>query len=126
MIQTRDLRLARRFTATLQVVGRWTEVQCVFVRRQWPGGYGRGSGTVAKWIQERMDEDAKEAGGASEQAEGMFFPGQTKPFPSHWGKPDFQMMTMDHREWPDGYGHGSGTVYHWIQQRIEEDMRSDS
>jgi len=26
--------------------------------RPWPGGYGAGSGTVAKWIQEKMDEDA--------------------------------------------------------------------
>mmetsp|Transcript_50180 Transcript_50180/g.113905 ORF Transcript_50180/g.113905 Transcript_50180/m.113905 type:complete len:304 (+) Transcript_50180:62-973(+) len=27
--------------------------------RPWPGGYGAGSGTIAKWIKEKMDEDEK-------------------------------------------------------------------
>jgi len=33
--------------------------------RQLPGNYGMGSGTLAKWIQQHMDEDANNANNAS-------------------------------------------------------------
>ena len=41
-------------------------------------------------------------------------------------QPDFQIMTMDHREWPGGYGAGSGTIYHWIKSKMEEDGTFDN
>jgi len=34
--------------------------------RRLPGGYGMGSGTLAKWIQTHLDEDAKTPGGAKD------------------------------------------------------------
>ena len=40
-----------------------------------PGGYGRGSGTLARWIQEKLDKDAKTTGAKPE-------PLQARPVPA--------------------------------------------
>eukprot|EP00928_Gymnodinium_smaydae_P055076 TRINITY_DN386_c0_g1_i1.p2 TRINITY_DN386_c0_g1~~TRINITY_DN386_c0_g1_i1.p2 ORF type:complete len:386 (-),score=51.12 TRINITY_DN386_c0_g1_i1:115-1272(-) len=78
--------------------------------RQWPQGYGQGSGTIAKWIEEHLPLGS----------EGKLIPGQTKPFPSHWGEPPMA-QSRDMREWPQGYGQGSGTVATWIQGKLDAD-----
>ena len=44
-----------------------------------------------------------------------------KQFPLHWGEPP-AAQTKDIREWPGGYGQGSGTVAKWIQHNIERDI----
>ena len=35
-------------------------------------------------------------------------------------------QTMDYREWPGGFGWGSGTVAHWIQANMDADARKES
>lgn len=45
---------------------------------------------------------------------------QSKPFPDHWGEPP-PIQTRDYVEWPDGYGHGSGSVAKWITMKMEKD-----
>jgi len=45
---------------------------------------------------------------------------QLKPFPDHWGEPP-PVQTRDYVEWPDGYGHGSGTVAKWIETHLAKD-----
>ena len=45
---------------------------------------------------------------------------QMKPFPEHWGEVPM-IQTRDYVEWPDGYGHGSGTVARWIADHIAQD-----
>ena len=81
--------------------------------RPLPGGYGhgRGSGTLAKWITQKMKEDDDAA--ASTLA-------PTPSFPAHWGNPP-GIQTMDYRPLPGGYGHGSSTVASWIQQSLDSD-----
>ena len=44
----------------------------------------------------------------------------TKPFPAHWGKPP-EIQTQDYMELPDGYGHGSSTLKHWIAANLAKD-----
>lgn len=44
----------------------------------------------------------------------------TKAFPAHWGKPP-EIQTQDYVELPDGYGHGSSTVKHWINANLRKD-----
>ena len=48
-------------------------------------------------------------------------PGQG--FPSHWGPPP-SIQTRDMRPLPGGYGHGSSTLFHWIQKNLDADNRS--
>lgn len=43
-----------------------------------------------------------------------------KEFPAHWGKPP-EIQTMDYVELPDGYGHGSSTLKHWITTHLAKD-----
>ena len=38
-----------------------------------------------------------------------------KAFPRNWGKPP-EIQTKDYRPLPEGYGHGSSTLYHWITE----------
>jgi len=83
--------------------------------RPWPNEYGEGSGTVAAWIQSKLDKDSAPRGSA-----GNLIPGQTKPFPTHWGEPP-KMQTRDLRPWPEDYGQGSGSIASWIQQKLDED-----
>jgi hypothetical protein len=50
---------------------------------------------------------------------------QLKPFPEHWGEPPM-IQTRDYVEWPNGYGHGSGTVAHWIRANMKKDKARGS
>jgi len=38
-----------------------------------------------------------------------------KAFPRLWGKPP-EIQTKDYVLLPDGYGHGSSTLHHWIME----------
>ena len=42
-----------------------------------------------------------------------------KAFPRDWGKPP-EIQTKDYLPLPYGYGHGSSTLYHWIEQNKNE------
>lgn len=44
----------------------------------------------------------------------------TKAFPTHWGKPP-EIQTQDYVELPDGFGHGSSTLKHWITANLTKD-----
>ncbi|SVE42286.1 uncharacterized protein METZ01_LOCUS495140, partial [marine metagenome] len=68
-----------------------------------PGGYGRGSGTLARWIQENLNKDAKKP--TAKPAPGKPS-GAKKAFPKHWGNPP-NLQTSDYRPLPGGYGFGS-------------------
>lgn len=76
-----------------------------------PGGYGKGSGTLAKWIQKNLDTDAAKA---------KKEPPKKKAFPAHWGEPP-RIQTRDYRKLPGGYGFGSGTLAKWIQENLDAD-----
>jgi len=39
-----------------------------------------------------------------------------RAFPRSWGKPP-EIQTKDYRPLPCGYGHGSSTLYHWIEKK---------
>ena len=41
-------------------------------------------------------------------------------FPLGWGEPP-QIQTKDYVLLPNGYGHGSSTLKHWIELNIERD-----
>merc|ERR1711865_902993 len=79
--------------------------------RDLPGGYGQGSGTLAKWIQDNLDKD--QAATAPAPAESRF--------PGHWGQPPLR-QTRDLRDLPGGYGQGSGTLAKWIQDNLDKDQ----
>ncbi|MFN3408617.1 MAG: hypothetical protein ACK45B_06465 [Limisphaerales bacterium] len=44
----------------------------------------------------------------------------TNPFPAHWGEPP-KIQTLDYRELPGGYGHGSSTLANWISVNLAKD-----
>ena len=102
--------------------------------RPLPGGYGRGSGTLARWIQGNLDKDAKGdkpgAGGVKPGVKPVppvvirpgipNRPGGRKKYPAHWGDPP-RIQTRDLRPLPGGYGMGSGTLARWIQQNLDKD-----
>jgi len=48
-----------------------------------------------------------------------------KKFPGHWGKPP-EIQTQDYVELPDGYGHGSSTLKHWIGANLARDKATGS
>ncbi|HEX5220236.1 MAG TPA: hypothetical protein VFZ59_11765 [Verrucomicrobiae bacterium] len=48
-----------------------------------------------------------------------------KPFPAHWGTPP-EIQTQDYVELPDGYGHGSSTLKHWITANLTKDKTTGS
>ncbi|CAK0877043.1 unnamed protein product [Prorocentrum cordatum] len=90
---------------------------------EWPGGYGNGSGTIAKWIEGNLANDQKaDLAGAGAIPTGLF-PGATKPFPAHWGEPP-KAATKDFVDWPEGYGHGSGSIAKWIQENLDRDEQA--
>ena len=62
-----------------------------------PGGYGYGSSTLGRWIQQNMWRDQ----GISSY--------NGKAFPKVWGEPP-AAQTKDLRPLPCGYGLGSGTL----------------
>jgi len=74
--------------------------------RAFPGGYGHGSGTEARWIQEHMDQEKKENNGRIS-------------FPPAFGEPP-AIQTDDLRPLPFGYGMGSGTIATWLEQKALE------
>jgi len=74
--------------------------------RAFPGGYGHGSGTEARWIQEHMGQEKKENNGRIS-------------FPPAFGEPP-AMQTRDFRPLPFGYGFGSGTIATWLEQKALE------
>ncbi len=51
---------------------------------------------------------------------GMALSAVTKSFPTHWGAPP-EIQTQDYVELPDGYGHGSSTLKHWINAKTATD-----
>ncbi|MDP7012036.1 MAG: protease inhibitor I42 family protein [Verrucomicrobiota bacterium] len=106
-----------------------------------PGGYGRGSGTLARWIQENLDNDAKNNKPAVKPvnpqppvppiAIGLPAPsprpvkpgGAKKAYPKHWGAPP-RLQTKDLRPLPGGYGFGSSTMAKWIQKNLDNDAKN--
>ena len=53
--------------------------------RDLPGGYGKGSSTLAAWITENMKKDEVNKGGKPKSK-----------YPEHWGEPP-RMQTKDYR-----------------------------
>ena len=82
--------------------------------RPLPGGYGRGSGTLAGWIQGNLDKDANKNKPAIKPGIGK------KAYPKHWGAPP-RLQTKDLRPLPGGYGLGSSTLAGWIQRNLAKD-----
>lgn len=64
-------------------------------------------------------EDAA-AAEADPGAPARLYPGASKPFPAHWGEPP-RVQTRDYREWPAGYGVGSGSVGKWVAENMAKD-----
>lgn len=75
-----------------------------------PGGYGKGSSTLANWIRRNLERDKNLKGKLPKQ----------KPFPAHWGPPP-RIQTRDWRPLPGGYGNGSSTLARWIQMNLNRD-----
>ena len=50
----------------------------------------------------------------------IYYSPSGKPFPTSWGSPP-EIQTKDYRPLPYGYGHGSSTLYHWIEKNKQED-----
>ncbi len=106
-----------------------------------PGGYGRGSGTLARWIQQNLDNDAKNnkpavkpvnpqppvppiAIGLPAPSPRPLKPGVAKKaYPKHWGAPP-RLQTKDLRPLPGGYGLGSSTLAGWIQKNLANDAKN--
>jgi len=106
-----------------------------------PGGYGRGSGTLARWIQENLDKDAKNNKPAVNSGNNQPPPppiavGRPAPpprpikpvvakkaYPKHWGAPP-RLQTKDLRPLPGGYGLGSSTLAGWIQKNMDNDAKN--
>lgn len=85
--------------------------------RPLPGGYGRGSGTLAGWIQENIDKDANKNKRAIKPK------ATKKAYPKHWGNPP-NLQTGDYRPLPGGYGFGSSTMAKWIQKNLDNDAKN--
>ncbi len=83
-----------------------------------PGGYGRGSGTLARWIQENLDKDAEK------NKSGIKPVAAKKAYPKHWGNPP-NLQTGDYRPLPGGYGFGSSTIANWIQKNLDNDAKNN-
>lgn len=98
-----------------------------------PFGYGRGSGTTARWLKEKAKEvygeDADEFRPALPRPPSLHVPLPAQPaarpgakmeFPASWGFPPMA-GTMDYVPLAGGYGHGSSTLSKWIQHNIQAD-----
>jgi len=83
-----------------------------FDYRDLPGGYGKGSSTMAHWITENMKKDEAQGAPSPEP--------EKKPFPKHWGQPP-QIQTSDYGDLPNGYGKGSSTLANWIRENLKKD-----
>jgi len=53
----------------------------------------------------------------------IYYSPSGKPFPTHWGSPP-EIQTKDYRPLPYDYGHGSSTLYHWIQTSVMEGCKA--
>lgn len=53
----------------------------------------------------------------------IYYSPNGKPFPTSWGSPP-EIQTKDYRPLPYGYGHGSSTLYHWIEKNKKIKRRS--
>ena len=69
-----------------------------------------------------FQREAPRRGGGGAADRGPIKAGTPKTFPAHWGQPP-RMQTRDLRQWPGGYGRGSGTVAKWIQTKMEQDKQ---
>ena len=87
-----------------------------------PGGYGRGSGTLADWIQQNLDKDAKKDKLGIKPRPIKPVAGR-KAYPKHWGAPP-RLQTKDLRPLPGGYGLGSSTLAKWIQKNLDKDAKN--
>ena len=54
----------------------------------------------------------------------IYYSPNGKAFPTWWGSPP-EIETKDYRLLPHGYGHGSSTLYHWIEKNKKEDQEKD-
>ena len=54
----------------------------------------------------------------------IYYSPNGKAFPTWWGSPP-EIETKDYRPLPYGYGHGSSTLYHWIEKNKKEDQEKD-
>ena len=45
----------------------------------------------------------------------IYYSPSGKQFPTSWGSPP-EVQTKDYRPLQEGYGHGSSTLYHWIEE----------
>lgn len=45
-------------------------------------------------------------------------------YPKHWGDPP-AIQTRDYRKLPGDYGHGSSTLFKWIEKNMKEDKLKD-
>ena len=54
----------------------------------------------------------------------VYYSPNDKPFPTAWGKPP-EIQTKDYRTLPYGYGHGSSTLYHWIEKNKKQDKEKE-
>ncbi|KAG8460787.1 hypothetical protein KFE25_010842 [Diacronema lutheri] len=73
--------------------------------RTLPGGYGHGSGTLAKWIVTKMDEDSQNG---------------CCNFPPAWGEPPTEQKSADSEQLPLGYGTGPAPLAAWIRAKAKE------
>ena len=93
-----------------------------------PGGYGKGSAELGKWVQNKMFKDATKG---RETGAGRTPRATSKPFPRHWGGPPMGSMpdadevgeddSSDWVELPEGYGRGSQTLAKWVQRKLRKD-----
>lgn len=93
-----------------------------------PFGYGRGSGTTARWLKEKAMEVYREDAGEFHPALPRP-PRQARPaqpaarpvLPFSWRTPHAG-TSGDYLPLPGGYGHGPCTLSKFIQNRIQEDI----
>ena len=86
-----------------------------------PGGYGRGSGTLARWIQQNLEKDAAKVDGKPQNTK-IYRSPSGKAYPAHWGAPPL-IQTKDLRVLPGDYGRGSGTLARWISENLARDAK---
>merc|ERR1711971_855083 len=68
-----------------------------------PGGYGMGSGRLADWIEQHMEDDRRS--------------GEVH-YPPNFGPPPSK-QTKDSVDLPFGYGQGSSTIAQWLLESEE-------
>ena len=98
--------------------------------RPLPGGFGMGSSTLARWIGENLAKDQADGKGPQKPGEGEKKPEVERPqpkprFPAHWGRPP-EIQLTDHVQLPGGFGMGSSTLAHWIQENMQQDREDNA